>query len=246
MVDSSFNDLITRLAVAAFDDFTSNRVDCTADGSTRRRRRKQPSSAFGSSSNLNEQPQTKSTENHNFFEYQRTYGYRLAIPSIASCQSVQQLEEDIFLNACIHYLSAINATTLAQQLSNTSGEFSIDLRAAIQRGNGAHHAFHVHEGAVLSGVYYSSCPLGCAPLVFRRPGAQFNSIGCIPDEDAKEDYVLLHPKEGDLVLFPPWLEHGVPNTKPDSSDRPRVSWPFNLNARLATIGSPWDITRQTM
>jgi uncharacterized protein (TIGR02466 family) len=190
---------------------------------------------------LDKSADAPSTANNNFFEHQRLHGYKLAFPSIANCEQVQQLEDELF-NASIKYLQALGSTLVANQLKNNAGEFSIDIWAAIQKGKGAHHAFHVHEGAVISGVYYSACPLGCAPLVLRRPNGRNlaeNSIEITGDDQ------VLHPEEGNLVLFPPWLEHGVPYAAGEANDKPRVSWPFNLNARLATIGNPWDITQQS-
>jgi hypothetical protein len=72
------------------------------------------------------------------------------------------------------------------------------------------------------------------------------------DEDVKvkDDDVIIHPRNGQLILFPPWLKHGVPlatNGQQLDGDLypslPRVSWAFNLTARLAYIGDAWNVTR---
>jgi hypothetical protein len=72
------------------------------------------------------------------------------------------------------------------------------------------------------------------------------------DEEVKvkEDDVIIHPNDGQLILFPPWLKHGVPlatnGQQPGGEldhSLPRVSWAFNLTARLAYIGDAWDVTR---
>jgi len=139
--------------------------------------------------------------------------------------------------------------------------------AAVQRGKGAYHAYHVHEGTIVSGVYYSCCPtVGCAPLVLKKPSAE-----CIVDGNANGDDdenesswywyatsdgddgmdegdVVIHPEEGQLILFPPWVSHGVPLVHEDSemldeNNTSRVSWAFNLTGRLASIGDPWSVTR---
>ena len=235
IVDASFNEVLTYVAVKAFDEFTGAYPSVTRNSDGKRRRRRitenQKHINFGS---------PLSSGNNMFFEYQRTHGFRLAIPSISDCPCVQKLEDEIFVNASIHYLKhAVDATLIADQLASASGEFSIDLWAAIQRGKGAYHAFHVHEGAVLSGVYYSACPVGCAPLVLRKSTDEGRTNECI--KETIEDDVIIEPREGDLILFPPWTMHGV--TASHSVDKPRVSWPFNLNARLANIGNSWDITR---
>jgi uncharacterized protein (TIGR02466 family) len=117
--------------------------------------------------------------------------------------------------------------------------------SAVQRGKGAYHQDHVHEGVLVSGVYYAAVPDGSAPLVLRRPvdvhGNGFVAEG--HDDDDDDDFIL-QPSEGQLVIFPPWLLHGVPlsSNNEESSGLPRVSFAFNLNGAYAR-GDPWDVTR---
>eukprot|EP01082_Thalassiosira_pseudonana_P003368 g2518.t1 g2518 contig12:277885-278814(-) len=283
VVNSEFNNVLTRAAMEAFDDFTNSTVvqndrgsssstkrDSISPNASRRRVRPrslprtsiQPSDMIHRDSNVN--PST--TPNDNFFEYQRTRGYHLATPSISNCKSVHSLHEEYLVDSITYYLHyAINSTSLANQLSlsGIGGEFSIDLWAAIQQGKGAYHEFHVHKGAIVSGVYYSSCPVGCAPLVLRKPDEDtlqsLDREGRVEQEQVKTNIILeciegdvvIQPNEGQLVLFPPWVEHGVPlAVEPDNGrevidmHQPRVSWAFNLTGRLAAIGNPWDLTRQ--
>ncbi|KAL7479127.1 hypothetical protein ACHAW6_004869 [Cyclotella cf. meneghiniana] len=278
IVDASFNEVLTRAAVAAFNEYSTGQneqvvhhssnlndgeIILESSGSTRRRRRRH-STKSGSSDDSDLNAPTisiNSSMNNNFFEYQRTHGYRLAIPSISKCKAVLRLEEDLFADASIHFLQhAARANRVAKQVSSMAGEFSIDVWASVHRGRAAYHAFHVHEGAVVSGVYYSACPLGCAPLVLRKPHLdktlnddQEAENPKIEDIEANhKDHVAIHPKEGDLILFPPWLKHGVPRAnKLDgqvealSPDKSRVSWAFNLTGRLVDMGDPWNVTRQS-
>eukprot|EP00978_Attheya_sp_CCMP212_P048144 scaffold477964_cov83-Attheya_sp.AAC.1 len=138
----------------------------------------------GSSSHKN-----KLTHNDYFFEHQRTRGYRLATPAIANCQEAFRLQEELIATAAVNYLTAIgdafqdtnNKAALHAASRQRSGEhghghghgqlglLSIDMWAAVQRGRGAYHADHVHEGVLVSGVYYASVPSKSAPLVLRRP-----------------------------------------------------------------------------
>ena len=276
LIDSKFNDLLTQAAVSAFDDFTnktssaplssSKQEDDAPSGRRRRRARtsilnnpdhpsSQVNSDHGSSSS-----RLTTTSNDNFFEFQRTRGYRLASPSISNCDAVRQLEEEHIAGAVDHYLrkfpSSI-AKSIANELQTCGAGVSIDLWAAVQRGRGAYHAYHVHEGTIVSGVYYSSCPVGCAPLVLKRPsgGGMLDTNdeqSCYADSDGdsnKKEDVVIHPKEGLLCLFPPWLSHGVPlvnevehNSELSNNNLPRVSWAFNLTGRLASIGDPWSVT----
>jgi uncharacterized protein (TIGR02466 family) len=259
--------------------------DASAANNRRRRRRTSSSAAQAKHSTIDlitdahssESSSTAPTPNDNFFEYQRRVGYTLNNNQHRSSDEdvfLQQLKETHISNAIIYYLQHFhindgqdnNSATLQQQRltnsiidvlqSDSSPELTIDLWAAVQRGEGAHHKFHVHEGAIVSGAYYSNCPLGCAPLVLRRPvlDRDCNVVDCAQNDGGlvreNNDDAVLHPINGQLVLFPPWLKHGVPLAKElkreessASSTLPRVSWAFNLTARLAHIGNAWDVTR---
>lgn len=258
----------------------------TASNKNRRRRRRRPSSHKNAVANrsidITSEVGSESLlpiQNDNFFEYQRRNGYEILLSNHQTDGLLHELKEVHINNAIIHYLQQYHinnnnsnkdengaASNLQQQRltnsiinelqNNFSPELSIDLWATVQRGTGAHHKFHVHDGALISGVYYSSCPFGCAPLVLRRP-----MLNCNDDDDGgeeeeekevkvKDDDFIIHPNNGQLVLFPPWLEHGVPMaTNGQQLDGelnpslPRVSWAFNLTARLAYIGDAWDVTR---
>ncbi|KAL7553778.1 hypothetical protein ACHAWF_017105 [Thalassiosira exigua] len=240
---------------------------CETDGAPlgRRRRRSRISTSRRSESATGPPPPIDDdggvTSNDTFFEHQRTRGYRLCTPDVSECDAARLLEEEHAVDAVAHYLRhggfdrSGAASSIADALQSTGAGLSIDLWAAVQRGEGAHHAFHVHDGAVVSGVYYSSCPAGCAPLVLSRPAELIvadatnkhcGSVKSEEDEDQTED-VVIHPREGQMVLFPPWVSHDVPpvgEADMSNAQNPRVSWAFNLTARLASIGDPWNVTRQ--
>ena len=267
-VDPTFNDVLSRVAVAAFDGFTKTTPPATTspargDGasSVRRRRRSRLPKQSGA-----EHPLTPAggdshvvTPNDNFFEFQRTRGYRLASPCISDCDAVRELEEEHAAQAVAHYLRHCPTTNVASHIVNqleTCGTgVTIDLWAAVQRGKGACHAYHVHEDTIVSGVYYSRCPPGCAPLVLKSPpakgevdGEKYSPSGFNTEITDGRD-VVIHPEEGLLLLFPPWLYHGVPladkgeaNSGLMNNKLPRVSWAFNLTGRLASIGDPWSVT----
>ena len=96
-------------------------------------------------------------------------------------------------------------------------------------------------------MYYAAVPSGSAPLVLRKPNHEDTQTE-EPQIDEPSD-VVLAPTEGDLVLFPPWVEHGVPLAEEqqqqhtDSVNLPRVSFAFNVTGALALGNDPWNVTR---
>jgi uncharacterized protein (TIGR02466 family) len=83
---------------------------------------------------------------------------------------------------------------------------------------------HIHDGCLLSGVFYLRVPGGSGNLVFRdpRPGVA-NSFAKGSAPNACKD-IQLRPEAGLIVLFPHWLEHFV---EVHSDDTPRVAIGFN-------------------
>eukprot|EP00957_Ditylum_brightwellii_P206138 15346990-Ditylum_brightwellii.AAC.1 len=138
-------------------------------------------------------------------------------------------------------------------------DFKVDLWATVQRGRGACHPDHTHDGAVVSGVYYSSAPSGSAPLLLRRPseGLLGNKVWDDKEEGAEQrelfervdgEDIVFRPREGQLILFPPWLYHGVPSASHEETqsivssenELPRVSFAFNLTGAAFAWGDPGD------
>ncbi len=156
VVDASFNSALAKAAVSAFDDYTSIRRGTfvssspEAEAPARKRRRKRTSSArqdsgigssatalMGAPTNFQQihQDNRMLTDNDFFFEHQKTRGYRLASPAIADCDCAERLQEDYIANAVAYYLDTVcGAKPLAELLLMGTGELSIDMWAAVQRG----------------------------------------------------------------------------------------------------------------
>ena len=162
-VDAIFNATLTKAALTAFDDYTSIRSGISSsqvdDAQSRTRRRKRTSStrqdtALGSSATLRNnsmapgkfQPTNDNmvlTDNDFFFEHQKTRGYRLASPAIADCDCAEKLQEDYIANAVAYYLDTVcGAKPLAELLLMGTGELSIDMWAAVQRGKVRNKQYH--------------------------------------------------------------------------------------------------------
>jgi uncharacterized protein (TIGR02466 family) len=101
--------------------------------------------------------------------------------------------------------------------------FTLDAWANIH-DRGGFNFLHLHDGCLLSGVYYLQAPEGSGSLVFRDPRAgvlHASARGSWPN--AYRD-VQLRPTAGLMVIFPHWLEHFV---EVHDSNTPRISIAFN-------------------
>lgn len=160
LVDPIFNATLTRSAVTAFDEYTSvrrgtsfpsspavggNESKTGATTGTRRRRRTpstRQENTMESSTGRSKGPVISGssgdmtlTDNDFFFEHQKTRGYRLANHAIANCECTERLQEDYLVNAVAYYLDTVcGAKLLSDRLLLGTGELSIDMWAAVQRG----------------------------------------------------------------------------------------------------------------
>ena len=92
---------------------------------------------------------------------------------------------------------------------------------------GAGHRVHNHPNNYLSGVYYVRTHEGADSISFLDPRPQ-TGIFRPPVTELTADnteQVVLTIKDGMLLVFPAWLQHGV---DPSRSDRLRVSLGFNV------------------
>jgi len=83
---------------------------------------------------------------------------------------------------------------------------------------------HNHGSVDISGAYYYKTNGHDGSITFMNPVAQFSTylLEHVPND------VSYAPENGKIILFPGWLDHGVPENK-TSDDRISVS--FNINFR---------------
>ncbi len=101
---------------------------------------------------------------------------------------------------------------------------------------GYQHMAHAHSNNFISGVYYVTAPESGGGIVFQDPRKQFQVLVPTIAEitDMNSTAVRLPAVEGQMLLFPSWLEHF---TETNRSDVPRVSIAFNLML-TGSFGSP--------
>ncbi len=91
---------------------------------------------------------------------------------------------------------------------------------------GRSHRTHSHANNFLSGVYYVQTAPGADTITFHDPRPQIEQIAPpIGERNAYNSNAYHVPvRAGQLVMFPSWLAHSVPE---NTSDRLRISVSFN-------------------
>jgi uncharacterized protein (TIGR02466 family) len=95
---------------------------------------------------------------------------------------------------------------------------------------GAQHIRHNHPNNFLSGSYYVTAGAGGDRIKFSDPRGQ-TSVMAPPTHNHNRfnsNNVMMPVAEGDLVMFPSWLDHEVPINQ---SNADRVSIAFNVMFR---------------
>ena len=247
LVYGSFNQALTKAAVLAFDEYialhkSGEPPEPVLSTSKERRRLRRLASRQEKRQQHSPLANHIMSMDHNengltdqLFEHDRLQGYHLARESLRMCPAVTRLQQELIPQAVADYLLLLSsdegsqAWVVAQGLLTNGFDYNVDLWAAVQREAG--HEPRVHRGACVSGIYYAAVPDGSAPLVFQRPPE-------LARQEQNQKDVALSPREGQLVIFPSWLVHGVPRST-TTTEPPRVSFAFNVKS--AFVRSPWGV-----
>lgn len=89
------------------------------------------------------------------------------------------------------------------------------------------HNDHMHPNTHMSGVFYVKSEIGSPPLSIKDPRPARWMLPPEADTTRLENTfnAIVKAEAGKLLLFPAWLEHGVPQNR---SDNERISMSFNF------------------
>lgn len=92
-----------------------------------------------------------------------------------------------------------------------------------------HHCWHHHGGAMLAGTYYVHMDENSPGINFCSPTESLikAAIGSFGDGTRFQQSVMLHTQSNDLLLWPSWLSHMVPEQK-TFGEKLRCSISFNV------------------
>ena len=103
-------------------------------------------------------------------------------------------------------------------------EFKINFWVNVNT-KGDWNIYHDHMGVDLSGVYYVKVPENSGEIMFKDPRKGSSGERNVVQMPLN---LPLMPKEGVLLMFPPFLEHMV---SPSKSDEERISIAYNVLMR---------------
>lgn len=86
---------------------------------------------------------------------------------------------------------------------------------------------HGHSNTLFVGCYYLQVPENSGDICFTdpRPAAKYAPLSCASNHGSSN--INISPREGDLLMFPSWLEHSV---ETNESSESRISIPVNIDS----------------
>jgi uncharacterized protein (TIGR02466 family) len=142
--------------------------------------------------------------------------------------------KSFILESSSHFL--VNTFGITNSLIVSNSWLNTSLASASQ-------AFHTHTNSLISGTFYISFDPSIHPsLILRhpRPLCSFSSYEDLPIIPTAFNSPLYKPryKQGDLLLWPSYLEHGFFSSPvPSTSTVPRITLSFNLNIASTLLHS---------
>ncbi|NBX49448.1 hypothetical protein EBT25_05790 [bacterium] len=106
---------------------------------------------------------------------------------------------------------------------------AIELWASVIR-KGGYHPPHNHARSMFSGTFYVNVDADMSPLVLMNPTTPFRMHeGFVRDADKgpfTSDVLVLKPENNQMIIWPSWLNHYVPEMEVDKS---RIAFSFNVD-----------------
>jgi len=157
--------------------------------------------------------------NQGFYDWQMAGGW-----DILANHTTMQLLNEYLNSAADAYLQALSLSHLIPDRTKTIQAWATVHSKCVS------HLPHCHPGALISGTYYVKIPKGAGKIIFDDPR------GPRPPFDTQ---IAIQPKEGDLLLFPPWLIHQV---APTEDTQERISIAFNIDGDWSQLSGFAQVT----
>lgn len=95
-----------------------------------------------------------------------------------------------------------------------------------------HHCWHAHGRSLLSGTYYVYFDETSVPIEFRSPIESLTNswLNLFGTDTRWAQSLQIFPAQGDLLMWPSWLDHCVPEQK-RVGDNLRCTISFNVMAK---------------
>ena len=167
--------------------------------------------------NASEQHPERAITASDAFFYAQSRGYRnggrhLLASMDGEAGSILREWHGRWQQAIVRYVETAGGPRAAQELQRRQKKLGLFAWAAVHRGCSQHEG-HFHDKAAVSGVFYLRTSAQGGAFFAEDPrGPRFPFDG----------NVIRHaPRAGDLLLFPPWMRHGVDPTGQSCGERRR-------------------------
>jgi len=142
---------------------------------------------------------------------------------------MKNLEARIY-EALDRYLAGVEWTTIIDNPDPVvpnlkGGNFKIMNSWINIAEKGVKHDYHSHPGYTVAGVYYFRVSDKQGGICFNNPNLMIYNAH-FPEGRCSPQSIEMIPSDGDIVLFPAWLQH---STHENTTDEERISVAFNIN-----------------
>lgn len=171
-----------------------------------------------------------SQKNHESIHISNSLGYHS--PHLKTRKSEADPELDPLLGnvmgLCNQIIKDRFYTSIADKRFNVDAWININQKFAYNKQ-------HIHgDDCLLSAVYYAKVPENSGDFYFKMP----SHLGDMISKFKIDQHPLfavkrnIKPKQGDILVFPSWIDHGV---EQNMSDEDRISFAFNIRVRHVVI-----------
>lgn len=126
--------------------------------------------------------------------------------------------EDRLLTLCRAYGRFVRGVNYDRNVDSVKWWYSV-------YREGDNHELHNHPQCTLAGTYYVFADEESSEIRYKSPYAWTNMID--RELDDGEVFARYKPETGDVLVWPPWLDHQVPTQK--KCERPRIAISFNYS-----------------
>jgi len=178
-----------------------------------------------------------SSEEKTFIYNQNKFGYDSKLTH--QSENTNLLDDAILNDLKTFCENSLNNFFVEIYKPSTNVSLKITQSWANYAKNGQEHHIHHHNNSIISGVFYVDTNPNDVLIFYRNTSMRPFKIETEEYNSWNSDQLWFHAEEGNLLLFPSLLAHGVPKV---TEEKERISISFN-SFFSGEIGSVHNLTR---